>query len=94
MFRFLVVAVLALFAAPADALIVQPGLIRAPHSAPACVMAAKLRTNDVVKVISGADKVSSCTIECGAFAVSGRMACLWGRRARFSWFGLAAEKAP
>ena len=65
MFRFLCVALLALFAAPTDALIVQPGVVRAllPHNAPACVMAAKLRTNDMVKVISGSDKVSSCMLE-------------------------------
>ena len=58
MFRLLQLAVL-LLVSLAHGFSVQPGMLSVRGAAPACEMKLALRTNDMVKVISGDDKVRS-----------------------------------
>lgn len=61
MFRLLQLAVL-LLVSLAHGFSVQPGMLSVRGAAPACEMKLALRTNDMVKVISGDDKVSTATM--------------------------------
>lgn len=62
MFRLLQLAVL-LLVSLAHGFSVQPGMLSVRGAAPACEMKLALRTNDMVKVISGDDKVSTATVQ-------------------------------
>ena len=79
MFRLLQLAVFLLLSV-AHGFSVQPGMLGARGAAPACEMKLALRTNDMVKVISGKDKVcvlarSVCSCSTGGDAERGCGSC-------------------